>query len=152
MDDEPTDILWRSVRRQKWAPSCWVFVDFEELSGSLQRSGEVTLSFFSLQGLAGVEAAQAQMAQMRAELEMLKQAPKDGAPVQLHVADFCRGAFFSGNHQTPRRNGRFLKRTMVEKNGESTPGTLVRLSRMKLNPLWRTRIDPLRGAVVEQLV
>ena len=30
-------------------------------------------------------------------------------------------SFFSGNHQTPRGNKRFLKRTMVEKNGESTP-------------------------------
>ena len=28
--------------------------------------------------------------------------------------------FFPGNHQKPRGNSRFLKRTMVEKNGEST--------------------------------
>ena len=29
-------------------------------------------------------------------------------------------AFFPGDHQQPRGNSRFLKRTMVEKNGEST--------------------------------
>ena len=38
----------------------------------------------------------------------------------FHFHSF-RGSFFSGNHQNPRNN-KFLKRTMVEKNGESTPG------------------------------
>ena len=32
-----------------------------------------------------------------------------------------QGSFFSENHQQPWGNSRFLKRTMVEKNGESTP-------------------------------
>ena len=32
-----------------------------------------------------------------------------------------KGSFFSGNHQNHRANGWFLKRTMVENNGESTP-------------------------------
>ena len=34
--------------------------------------------------------------------------------------------FFSGNHQKPRGNSRFLKGTMVEKNGESTPKILLK--------------------------
>ena len=32
--------------------------------------------------------------------------------------------FFSGNRQTPRGSSRFLKRTMFENNGESTPRIL----------------------------
>ena len=40
----------------------------------------------------------------------------------FHFHSF-QGSFVSGNHQKPRRNSRFLKRTMVETNGESTPRT-----------------------------
>ena len=32
-----------------------------------------------------------------------------------------QGSFFSGNHQNRRGSSRFLKRRLVEKNGESTP-------------------------------
>ena len=37
---------------------------------------------------------------------------------------FVQGSFFSENHQKPRGNSRWLKRTMVEKNRESTPRSL----------------------------
>ena len=40
---------------------------------------------------------------------------------QGYLSHFFQGSFFSGNHPNPRGNGWFLKRTMVEKNGESTP-------------------------------
>ena len=37
-----------------------------------------------------------------------------------------QGSFFSGNHQKPTGNSsRFLKKTMVEKNGEATPRVML---------------------------
>ena len=44
-----------------------------------------------------------------------------------------QGSFFSGNHQTPSRNRRFLKRTMVKQNGEATPRMSVVLSRPQIS-------------------
>ena len=37
------------------------------------------------------------------------------------ISIFLQGSFFSGNHQRPRGNSRFLKRTLVENSRESTP-------------------------------
>ena len=52
--------------------------------------------------------------------------PFGGCPVSRGTFQFhsFQGSFFSGNHQKPRGNSWFLKRTMVEKNGESTPRLL----------------------------
>ena len=54
--------------------------------------------------------------------------------LHAHAPHSFQGPFFSGNHQKPRGNSRFLKRTMVEQNGESPP----RLTQI-FHPLLRAK-------------
>ena len=62
-----------------------------------------------------------------------------------YLPDSFQASFFSGNHQTPRGNNRFLKRTMVEKNGGSTP-RLVASLRTWMFPLGKIILGLGRGS------
>ena len=43
-----------------------------------------------------------------------------------------QGSFFPGNHQKPEETGGLSKRTMVDKNGESTPREMGLISRLQV--------------------
>ena len=87
---------------------------------------------------------------------------------QGYLPHSFQGSFFLENLQKPRENGCFVKRTMVEKNGESTPRKLdepmcclrqvvagtLELARLKLVPFWWIETPPLRRLIfrVSQLL
>ena len=51
----------------------------------------------------------------------MKSRPSSASDMQKNKLRVPSPFLPAGNHQQPRRNRRFLKRTMVEKNGEPTP-------------------------------
>ena len=70
------------------------------------------------------EELQQQLAALKLEVETPRGGSSCHKRLDIYYSHSFQGSFFPENLKKPRENGRCLQRTMIENNGESTPGNV----------------------------